>query len=74
MYIQISIHATTYMIAFYNNQLYRTVFVMGKILISLDDDLEDKFRKTVGARIGVKRGALAEALEEAIKLWITKKH
>ena len=47
---------------------------MGKILISLDDILEDKFRKTVGARIGVKKGAMSNALEEAIKMWIAKKH
>lgn len=43
---------------------------MGKINISLDDDVEEKFRKAVFQRMGMKKGNISKALEEAIEHWI----
>ncbi len=37
-------------------------------------DLYDKFIVEVGGRIGLKEGAVKEALEEAIAAWIKNKH
>jgi len=38
--------------------------------IVLDDKIEDKFRKTVFQRKGMKKGNISQALEEAIEQWI----
>ena len=46
---------------------------MGRIDVILPDDLEDKLRMEVGRRVGVKRGALTNALIEAIQDWLKKK-
>ncbi|MEM3160836.1 MAG: hypothetical protein QXJ74_08640 [Nitrososphaera sp.] len=43
---------------------------MGKINIVLKDDTEEKFRKVVFERKGMKKGNISEALEEAIDLWM----
>ena len=43
---------------------------MGKINISLDDDIEEKFRKAVFQIMGMKKGNISKALEEAIEHWI----
>jgi hypothetical protein len=43
---------------------------MGKMNVVLNDDLEEKFRKTVFERKGMKKGNISEALEEAINCWI----
>jgi len=43
---------------------------MGKMNIVLDDKIEDKFRKTVFQRKGMKKGNISQALEEAIEQWI----
>jgi len=43
---------------------------MGKINISLGDDVEEKFRKAVYQRMGMKKGNISKALEEAINHWI----
>lgn len=43
---------------------------MGKMNIVLKDELEEKFRKTVFERKGMKKGNISEALEEAIQCWI----
>jgi len=45
---------------------------MGRINIYLPNELEDKFRKEVGKRLGAKRGNLKKAFIEAIKSWIEK--
>lgn len=45
---------------------------MGRIDFNLDDNLEEKFRKVVFKRKGMKKGNLGKALEEAIDLWIEK--
>lgn len=43
---------------------------MGRIDFNLEDSLEDKFRKAVYQRKGMKKGNITEALEEAIEYWI----
>ncbi|MCD6488921.1 MAG: hypothetical protein J7K21_06850 [Desulfurococcales archaeon] len=45
---------------------------MGKILAKIDDRLEKRFRIAVLKIKGKKRGALSEAVEEAIRLWLEK--
>lgn len=46
---------------------------MGIIHVRIDDGLELEFRKRVLEVKGVKKRALREAVEEAIRLWL-KKH
>jgi hypothetical protein len=43
---------------------------MGKMNIVLSDELEQKFRKAVFERKGMKKGNISEALQEAIQNWI----
>ena len=46
---------------------------MGKMNIVLTDELEQKFRKAVFERKGMKKGNISEALAEAIELWIQER-
>lgn len=43
---------------------------MGKINISLDDKLEERFRKAVFYSKGMKKGNISEAFSEALEKWI----
>ncbi len=45
---------------------------MGKVLISLDDTAEKKFREITLRLFGNKRGALSIAGEQAINEWIVR--
>jgi len=45
---------------------------MGRMSIVLSDELEEKFRKVVAGKYGWKKGALSEAIEEAVEEWIKK--
>jgi hypothetical protein len=45
---------------------------MGKMNIVLNDKLEEKFRKAVFEKKGMKKGNISEALEEAIEKWINE--
>jgi len=45
---------------------------VGKMLVKIDDELEKRFRIAVIKVKGKKRGALSEAVEEAIELWLEK--
>ena len=44
---------------------------MGKMIVTIDDDLERKFRIEIAKRKGGKRGDLSKAIEEAIGKWLT---
>lgn len=46
---------------------------MGRLNVSISDDLEEKFRKEVGRRLGAKRGSLSKAFAEAVELWMRKR-
>jgi hypothetical protein len=46
---------------------------MGKLNIVLPDDVEDRFRKAVFQKMGMKKGNLSEAMEQAIDMWIQAK-
>ena len=46
---------------------------MGRIDVILPDELEEKFRKEVFERLGMKKGNITEAIEEAVNDWINKK-
>lgn len=43
---------------------------MGKINIVLNDELEEKFRRAIYQRKGMKKGNISKSLEEAIEHWI----
>ena len=47
-------------------------YYMGRIDIVISDDLENKFRKEVSIRLGMKKGNMSKAVEEAIIEWIKK--
>jgi len=46
---------------------------MGKITLTLDDDLEKRFREEIFKRLGMKKGNIQVAIEEAIELWVKSK-
>ncbi len=43
---------------------------MGRLNVSVKDDIENKFREKVFKRKGMKKGNLTKAIEEAMLLWI----
>jgi len=45
---------------------------MARWTVTIDDKLDKRFREVVVKVKGFKRGALKEALEEAIELWLQK--
>ncbi len=45
---------------------------MGVLHVRIDDELEKRFRKKVLDVYGVRKGSLARAVEEAIKLWLER--
>lgn len=45
---------------------------MGILHIRIDDELELEFRKRVLEVKGVRKRALTEAVEEAVRLWLEK--
>ena len=46
---------------------------MGKVLLTLEDGLEEKFREKATVKFGFKKGNLSQAAEEAFKDWLAKK-
>ncbi len=46
---------------------------MGKLTLTLNDELEKKFRDEVYKRLGMKKGNMQLAIEEAIENWIKTK-
>lgn len=45
---------------------------MGKMNVVLNNDLEERFRRVVFERKGMKKGNISEALEEALESWIRR--
>jgi len=45
---------------------------MGRIVVELDEELDVAFRNEVARRLGMKKGNIKTALEEAIRLWIAQ--
>lgn len=45
---------------------------MGRVDIILPDDLEQRFREEVFKRLGMKRGNITLAVQEAIEQWVEK--
>jgi hypothetical protein len=45
---------------------------MGKIIVTLTDDVEKKLREIVRTRYGNKKGALSIIVEEALKNYLAK--
>lgn len=45
---------------------------MGRIDIVLNDELEAQFREEVAKTLGLKKGNMSLAIEEAIKLWMAE--
>jgi len=45
---------------------------VGRLFVTIDDVVEERFRRVVARVYGVKKGALSRAVEEAIKLWLEK--
>ena len=43
---------------------------MGKVNLTINDDLEEAFRKAAYKVKGMKKGFLTEATEEAISVWL----
>ena len=46
---------------------------MGKLTLTLNDELEKRFRDEVFKRLGMKKGNMQIAIEEAIEQWIKGK-
>jgi len=43
---------------------------MAYINLSIDDELDKQFRNEVNRRLGMKKGNIKMAMEEAMKMWI----
>jgi hypothetical protein len=46
---------------------------MGKLTLTLNDELEKRFRDEIYKRLGMKKGNMQTAIEEAIESWIKAK-
>lgn len=54
---------------------YRYICVvdnMARINLVIDDDLDKRFRDEVNKRLGMKKGNIKIAIEEAMKNWIDR--
>lgn len=43
---------------------------MGKLNIAIKDETEERFRRAVADHMGLKKGNISKAMEEAIEMWI----
>jgi hypothetical protein len=43
---------------------------MGRIILTINDELEAQFRNEIAKRLGMKKGNIQIAAEEAIRMWI----
>lgn len=46
---------------------------MGRIVVELDEGLDKSFRNEVARRLGMKKGNIKAAIEEALRAWIERK-
>jgi hypothetical protein len=46
---------------------------MAHINLVIDDDLDKRFRDEVNKRLGMKKGNIKIAIEEAMEMWIDRK-
>jgi hypothetical protein len=46
---------------------------MARINVVISDGLDGKFRKEVARRLGMKKGNIQKAMEEAISVWLNKR-
>lgn len=46
---------------------------MASINLSIDDELDKQFRDEVNKRMGMKKGNIKKAIEEAMREWIDRK-
>ncbi len=53
-----------------NGYVYIHTDIMGRMQIVLSDDLEKEFREEVFKRMGMKKGNVSLAVEDAVKQWI----
>lgn len=44
---------------------------MARINLVIDDELDEQFRNEVAKRLGMKKGNIKIAIEQAMKHWIT---
>jgi hypothetical protein len=44
--------------------------MMGRLDLNIDDKLEERFRRAIFEKKGMKKGNLTKALEEAIEKWV----
>ena len=59
--------------SFINSSVHIINNKMGRINIVISDDLENKLRKEIAKRFGVRKGNILKAMESAIEDWIKKK-
>jgi hypothetical protein len=45
---------------------------MARINLVIDDELDEQFRSEVAKRLGMKKGNIKIAIEEALRIWIKK--
>jgi hypothetical protein len=45
---------------------------MARINLVIDDELDKQFRNEIAQRLGMKKGNIQIAIEEALKDWISK--
>jgi predicted transcriptional regulator len=45
---------------------------MGTITISVDDEIEERFREVAKKKLGERKGYLGKATTEALEIWIRK--
>lgn len=46
---------------------------MARINLVIDDELDEQFRNEVAKRLGMKKGNIKIAIEDAIRQWINQK-
>lgn len=52
----------------------RLVNNMARINLVIDDDLDKRFRDEVNKRLGMKKGNIKIAIEEAMQNWIDRRY